>query len=290
MPELGRPQATSPFRDVTMGPRRAESRSRVNSSSSDGSIGRELNRLSGSREEVNFVNPDEHNKLGKDGFLRLLTHQLSHQDPLKPMDQKQFAADLAQFSQLEQLANLNSHFEKMGGNKTVEDKFYGATFLGKKVETEGSGINYDGEAKSVLLPFYLPRHAQKITVKIFDDQRQMVAEFENGMTPRGNGQFPWDGKTFDGTKVAPGRYSFEILAHDEQYQQFRGQTKSSGIVTGVSFENGETLLTLDNHKRVLLRDVTSFKFPDMKGAEKTPDNNFARLKKNAASSYSNHQE
>lgn len=47
------------------------------------------------------------NKLDKDAFLRLLTTQLSNQDPLNPMEDKDFIAQMAQFSSLEQLQNMN---------------------------------------------------------------------------------------------------------------------------------------------------------------------------------------
>src|SRR5262245_14425208 len=50
-------------------------------------------------------------RLGKDEFLKLLTVQLRYQDPMNPMDGSKMAADLAQFSGLEQLVNINSALE-----------------------------------------------------------------------------------------------------------------------------------------------------------------------------------
>ncbi|MDR7856267.1 flagellar hook capping FlgD N-terminal domain-containing protein [Tissierella sp.] len=47
------------------------------------------------------------NDLDKDAFLRLLTTQLSNQDPLNPMEDREFIAQLAQFSSLEQMQTLN---------------------------------------------------------------------------------------------------------------------------------------------------------------------------------------
>ncbi|GAW28297.1 MULTISPECIES: flagellar hook capping FlgD N-terminal domain-containing protein [unclassified Carboxydocella] len=73
------------------------------------------------------VAPKANNKdLGKDAFLQLLTTQLRYQDPLRPMEDKDFIAQLAQFSSLEQMQNLNLNFNLLRGTellgKTVKAK------------------------------------------------------------------------------------------------------------------------------------------------------------------------
>ncbi|MNS44753.1 Basal-body rod modification protein FlgD [compost metagenome] len=50
-------------------------------------------------------------ELGKDAFLQLLVSQLKHQDPMKPMDDTSFIAEMAQFSSLEQMQNMNKLLE-----------------------------------------------------------------------------------------------------------------------------------------------------------------------------------
>lgn len=69
--------------------------------------------------------------LGKDDFLKLLITQLSNQDPTDPMDNTQFIAQMAQFSSLEQMTNMNSNFETMNSILTTNSAI---NTLGKTVD------------------------------------------------------------------------------------------------------------------------------------------------------------
>ena len=71
--------------------------------------------------------------LGKDDFLKLLTTQLQHQDPLNPMDDKEFIGQMAQFSTLEQITNMSSGMTKLA----LASQVSGATgLLGRQVSYE----------------------------------------------------------------------------------------------------------------------------------------------------------
>jgi flagellar hook assembly protein FlgD len=65
------------------------------------------------------------NGLGQDAFLQLLVTQLQHQDPLQPQDSSAFVAQLAQFSSLEQLTQINTSMQKLvtlaGGSSTTNN-------------------------------------------------------------------------------------------------------------------------------------------------------------------------
>lgn len=69
--------------------------------------------------------------LGKDEFLKILVTQLSHQDPLKPMEDKEFIAQMAQFSALEQMMQINNNISKMNKTTDFNKAFF---FLGKNVK------------------------------------------------------------------------------------------------------------------------------------------------------------
>jgi flagellar basal-body rod modification protein FlgD len=79
-------------------------------------------------------------ELGKDDFLRLLVAQMRYQDPLKPMEDKEFVAQLAQFSSLEQMMNVG-----LATNLT-----FGMNMLGKQVHgVDAAGKPAEGVATSV---------------------------------------------------------------------------------------------------------------------------------------------
>ena len=88
--------------------------------------------------------------IGKEGFLKLLITQLQNQDPLEPMSNEDFAAQLAQFSSLEQMQNLNESFGQLMDLTRIGSS---ATLIGKSVQyfDESSGLNLGGTVDKVLL-------------------------------------------------------------------------------------------------------------------------------------------
>jgi flagellar basal-body rod modification protein FlgD len=75
------------------------------------------------------------NDLGKDAFLRLLVAQLKHQNPLEPVNNQEFLAQMAQFSALEQMQNLNKNFEAVA---LMDFASQASTFLGREIEAVGT--------------------------------------------------------------------------------------------------------------------------------------------------------
>ncbi len=69
--------------------------------------------------------------LGKDAFLKLMLIQMKNQDPLNPMDNQAMLSQMAQFSSLEQMSNLNDNFSSAKANETA---MQATGLLGKKVE------------------------------------------------------------------------------------------------------------------------------------------------------------
>ncbi len=98
--------------------------------------------------EGNQIERDDMDDLDKDAFFKLLTTQLSYQDPLDPMDNTEFVSQMAQFSSLEQMENMNSTMEQFLKTQSLAET---AGLIGKTVETVDSetGQQFLGEVNRV---------------------------------------------------------------------------------------------------------------------------------------------
>lgn len=82
--------------------------------------------------------------LGKDDFLKILMTQLQNQDPMNPMEDKDFIAQMATFTSLEQMTNMNSTLEKFVSGLKGEQLLKYSSMIGKEVEYSFKSEDEDG--------------------------------------------------------------------------------------------------------------------------------------------------
>ncbi|OAT73367.1 flagellar hook assembly protein FlgD [Parageobacillus thermoglucosidasius] len=87
--------------------------------------------------------------LGKDDFLKILLAQLQNQDPLNPMEDKEFIAQMANFSTLEQMINISSMFEQLMQTQNNQALLRYSEWIGKNVYWQEEGNTKSGIVKSV---------------------------------------------------------------------------------------------------------------------------------------------
>ena len=176
-------------------------------------------------------------------FLQLLTAQLRNQDPLNPVDNTEFVAQLAQFSQVEQqLESNNSHksiLDVMKG-QTLSDQI---AFMGQIVEarTDRLPVGPDGAQ----IQYRLDSPADDVTITILGPDGAPLATLP-GSAQAGANSVPWDGRGDDGIALPPGSYAITIETL-RNGQLARVDPVIAGVVSQVRVnEAGEADLILSN--------------------------------------------
>ena len=191
--------------------------------------------------------------LGKDQFMTLLVTQLQHQDPLNPMDSTGFTAQLAQFSSLEQLQNVNSNLSHLSATQASLSNAQAVSYIGKTVVSSISEFSVrNGTADSIC--FNLQGGAAAVKIGVYDAAGNLVSTIEKAKMAAGEQTVDWDGVNQKGKKVPDGKYSFEVSAVDTGNQPVGVNTYTSGKVTGVNYKNGSVYL-LANQIEIPLSSV-----------------------------------
>jgi flagellar basal-body rod modification protein FlgD len=191
--------------------------------------------------------------LDKDDFLNLLITQLQNQDPLNPTDSVEFTAQLAQFSSLEQLGNVNQNLTEMKNFQASINNSQAVSLIGKTITANGNSIPL-GSERPVPCNFSLENDAAVVVASIYDSTGKFVAEFKTEDLEAGQHSLLWDGTDNDGRLLPDGDYSFEIQAANANGRDIGTSTFFSGTVDKVTFENNTAYLISANQK-IALGDV-----------------------------------
>ncbi len=197
--------------------------------------------------------------LSKDQFLKLLIEQLKHQDPLSPMQNTEFTSQMAQFSQLEQLYNVNTNLNTMAQASISQNNAQSLGLIGKQVKAAGNSVDVSNGA-ACALSFNLPQAATDAAVSISDANGNVVATIDAGAKASGDNTVTWDGRDASGQPVASGTYTFSVNAHDLTGNYIPATTYMLGIVKSVSIQNGVSYLNLGNTK-IQLGDIMEVSQP-----------------------------
>ena len=189
------------------------------------------------------------NTMGKDDFFKMMIAQLQHQDPLNPLDGTDFTAQLAQFSSLEQLSNVNDQLKMLGLYQASLNNSQSISLIGKEITAMGNVIKVDGASAD--LAYNLSEGAEKVTISVYDEGGNLVDTLEFGSQQEGENSITWDC-----SGIASGNYTFEVSAIDANGDVVPAYTMITGKVTGVSFEEGFPLLSV-NGQDILFGNVIS---------------------------------
>lgn len=173
------------------------------------------------------VNSSAMSQLNQNDFLRLMTTQLTTQDPFNPVDNTQMVAQMAQFSQVAGIAQMNQSLQQlvtsMGGNRISD----AASWIGRSmlVQSDIATPLRDGSYSGAVS---LPNGADSVTINFVDANGQVVHSQSATDQVAGTMPFAWDGKDDDGNVVATGPLSIQVVA------RVNGQNTSPATATWTS--------------------------------------------------------
>jgi flagellar basal-body rod modification protein FlgD len=185
--------------------------------------------------------------LGKEDFLQLLVAQLQAQDPLDPQSAEDFSAQLAQFSALEQMTNVNTNLEEIQKFSQAVNNSSLINLIGKNIDSQGSSIDFQsGEVQT--LKFSLDEDAAQVEVDVLDSAGNKVTSLTLNDLLAGSNQTAWNGTDAEGKTVPPGAYTFAVKAFKANGEEIESKTFVSGTITDVIFENDESFALVDGEK------------------------------------------
>jgi flagellar basal-body rod modification protein FlgD len=150
--------------------------------------------------------------LGQSDFLKLMTAQMTHQDPTAPMTNGDFLSQMAQFGTVDGIKGLQTSFNdfstSMGSNQSLQ----ATNLIGKTVSTASNqgALAAGGSIKGSVA---LTSSSSDVSVQIINPSNgAVVSNMDLGSQAAGDVPFSWNGTNSDGTLASPGIYQVKVQA------------------------------------------------------------------------------
>lgn len=180
--------------------------------------------------------------LGQDDFLRLLTTQLTNQSPLDPMDNEAFVAQMAQFSSVSGIAEMNQSIQALRSDLSGDRLGDAAAYVGRtalvpasEISPSGTGINGAASLSSA---------AASMTVDITDRSGALVRRLQLGPQEAGPVGFSWDGLNGGGEPAGAGPFRMTATIQTAAGRQEPAPIYIEGRVQSVALEGNTTMLSI----------------------------------------------
>ncbi len=151
------------------------------------------------------------NNMDQQAFLKLFTTQLKNQNPLDPMKNENFVAQLAQFSQLEATTNMATTLKDYVSSTSGERMLASASLIGKKVAVPGAPAVLSG-GQPISASVQLDQGADGMVVNVLNSKGEVVRTAQYGPQTAGTVSMTWDGLDQAGNALPDGSYQFRASA------------------------------------------------------------------------------
>lgn len=193
-------------------------------------------------------------ELGQDEFMELMMAQLKHQDPMKPMDNGEFLGQMAQFSTVSGIEEMQASMEKLSATYAAGQTLQSTQLVGQEVliESNAMTLNETGNAGG---SFELDSASGDVLLTISNTSGTVVRQMALGEFPPGRHAFSWDGMNEKGSRAAPGSYIATVTAQGDEHS-VNAMVLTPRTVDSVEFGNGsETRLNTRQGEVLTLADI-----------------------------------
>lgn len=195
-------------------------------------------------------------EMGQNQFLTLFTTQLKNQNPLDPMKNEAFVAQLAQFSQLEATTAMKNSLDSMVSSMKSDRMLAGSSLIGRKVAVpDGPATLLRGQPVTGSVD--LPTGADGVKFEVYNDKGQLVRSQILGAQTTGTMNLSWDGLDDNGQAMADGNYRFKVTASSNGVTSTPTVNTLSTVrsVSSAGTADDAWLLGVDGGKTISLSDV-----------------------------------
>ena len=197
---------------------------------------------------------EDRNKIGQEQFLKLMTTQLQNQDPFKPMENGEFLGQIAQFSTVSGIQDLQKSFENFSSSMVPNQGLQAAGLINRNVLVPADILPLGKEGLNAAVE--LPDPASQVNVSVYNPAGQLVHNFNLGALGQGVTRYQWDGTLPDGSLAPLGNYKVTVDAAING-ENIAVKNYANLPVESITFGgNG-------NEVNVNIRDLGSRKFSDI---------------------------
>ena len=214
----------------------------------------------GAKKVDNTTTKPHKTQLGQEDFLKLMTAQLSNQDPFAPQSNDQMIAQMAQFSTVSGITQLNSTLSGIQTQISENCIATAANFVGKTVLVPGSTAMVD-DTGAISGAVDLPTDATNLTIQIARENGELVKTLNLGSNAAGLVGFSWDGKNDAGKSVGDQRYMVKALMTAGGKQSQTGTDIYAPITEAtVGTAGSEQTFKVAGVGSIKMTDIKAFKY------------------------------
>ncbi len=207
------------------------------------------------QKEAVDVAKDDDGMLTQEDFFALMTQELAHQDPTKPVENNEMISQMTAFSTTDGVAQLNTAFAEFAATMSSSQALQASSLVGRSVLVEENvfGMSTGEEPKGKIVTD-LP--ASNVNIYVENTAGEIIQTVPVGNLPAGESVFTWDGMTSTGELAPEGAYRFRVAGLvDGQASELQAMTYRKVDSVTLAGASGQIVLNLNGGSSMNLSDV-----------------------------------